>query len=117
MARPQGANVVFRYEVAHSDEALPVIERALHSLSEEEVQREYEQIDTPFRVFFDQKPAVDASHSWQRGDDSIEISLTGPATQVAADNLVAEFLVWWNNMHKGLAVVLRRRLGSAPHSE
>ncbi len=102
--------MTYRYEVAHSNDALDRVELAQHALSPEDVTREYELLDTPFHIFFGQRPAVRAKYAWKPGDNAIIVSLDGPKTQTEADDLLAEFLVWWNKMHKGLAVVLNCRL-------
>jgi hypothetical protein len=98
--------MIYTYHVAHSDDALPGVELALHGLSLEEVRREYELADTPFRFFFDRREGVKADFSILPDEGGMDIRLALDGDQAAANDLLAEFLIGWNKMTRGLAVVL-----------
>jgi len=98
--------MLYKYLVAHSDDALPRVELALHRLSPDDVRREYELADTPFRFFFERQEKVQADFSILPNDEGMEIRLELDGNQAAADDLLAAFLIGWNKMKPGLAVVL-----------
>jgi len=101
--------MIYAFDVAHADDAVPRLELALHRRSQDEIEEEYEQVDTPFSIYFSEKPAVKASYEVLPGRQGLRITLDGPTSQSEADEYLRGFLVWWNNMSKGLAVVLVRR--------
>lgn len=100
----------YRFLVGHSDDGVPKLELALHRLEPDEVLREYQFVDHPFSFFFDQKIGVKATVAHQPGDEGLEITVDLNGSQREADDLVRDFLISWNKMTPGLAVVLQRRL-------
>ena len=97
----------YQYHVAHSDSALPKHERALHRLSNEQLQREYEQVHFPFRYCFNERDGRgNASYLPRFDGNGVEITFDTVGPQSAADELIAEFLHCWNKMVPGLAVVV-----------
>jgi hypothetical protein len=104
-------SMIYRYVVAHSDAALPATELVLHGLTADEVEWEYENVQMPFRMFFECKANVAAARIQRTVDgEGLEILVDVDGDQDAVDGLVRDFLIWWNGMKRGLAVVLRRRL-------
>jgi hypothetical protein len=98
--------MIYKYHVAHSDDALPRVELAMHGLSLDEVRREYELADTPFRFFFEGKEEVRAEFSILPDDKGMEIRLEIDGDRLAANEVLRDFLIGWNKMTPGLAVVL-----------
>jgi hypothetical protein len=105
--------MIFRYLVAHSDSALPPSELALHGLSPDDVMREHELVDFPFEYFFQDKRGVTATFRRRPADQHLEINLELDGTQRDADDLLAQFLIGWNRMVPGLAVILKQKLPAA----
>jgi hypothetical protein len=101
--------MVYRYLVAHSDDALSPVELALYRLSSDDILREYELVDFPFHYFFDDRHGVKARFKRQ-SEQGLEIWIELNGGQRAADDLLAEFLIAWNKMVPGLAVILREKL-------
>lgn len=98
--------MLYRYHVAHSDDALSGLERALHQLSPEDVTFEYEHADTPFRLFFDEQAGVKADLTMLPGAGGLEVCLNFDGDRAEARDLVAKFLIAWNRRTPGFAVVL-----------